>query len=354
MRVLRKGKIVRSLLPLFLCAVCVCGLTQQPPVVEPATGLWQDDTSIELTPEADRAIQEALHYLASTQLPSGTWNSAYGTNVGVTSLVLLAFLAAGHVPEQGEYAEVLERGTDWILSKAQPSGLIHYEEGASHGPMYEHALATLLLSELYGMSERPEIPAAVQAAVRVIVNAQNEEGGWRYQPFARDADISVTVMQILALRGAQTAGMQVPAETIQNAIRYVKSCAEHGGGFLYQTRSGNPNYARTGAGVTSLEVCGEYEADEVRRGLDYLIANIGQDVQMEHYHYGVYYAAQAVYQAKDARRWQQWFPPIREQILAQQHEGGYWTDKQIGEPYATAMLVLALSIPYRVLPIYQR
>ncbi len=313
----------------------------------------QRDTFIELTPASEQAIQNALKYLATSQLPSGAFDSRYGPNMGVTSLALLAFLATGNVPEQGQYAEVLDRGLNWVLANAQPSGLIHYEDGTSHGPMYEHAAATLLLSEVYGMSERPEIPAAVQAAVRVIVNAQNDEGGWRYQPFNRDADISVTVMQILALRGAQRAGMVVPAETIQRAIKYVKRCADRGGGFLYQTGSGQPNYARTGAGVCSLEVCGDYDCDEVRRGLDYLIANIGQDVQNEHYHYGTYYAAQAVYQAKDERRWQQWFPPMRDQMLGQQESAGCW-NTGVGREYATSMMVLALAIPYRCLPIYQR
>ena len=125
------------------------------------------------------------------------------------------------------------------------------------------------------------------------------------------------------------------------------------GAFYYQSGSGEPGYARTGAGVCSLEVCGIYDSDEIRRGLDYLIANIGKDSQKEHYHYGVYYAAQAVYQAKDERRWQQWFPPIREQLLGQQKEDGSW-GSNVGPPYSTAVTILALAIPYRYLPIYQR
>jgi hypothetical protein len=314
----------------------------------------QRDMFVEMTPASERAIQNGLRYLAGCQLPSGAWTySNVGPNVGVTSLALLAFLGTGNVPEQGEYAAVIDRGIGWILANAQPSGLIHYADGASHGPMYEHAAATLLLSEVYGMSERPEIPAAIQAAVRVIINAQNGEGGWRYQPFSRDADVSVTVLQILALRGAQHAGMVVPAATIEQAISYVKLCADPGGGFLYQTRSGKPGYARTGAGVASLEVCGQFECDEVRRGLDYLIANIGKDKNEGNYHYGIYYAAQAIYQAKDARRWQQWFPPIRDQVLGLQKEGAYW-ESEHGPAYGTTMMLLTLSIPYRYLPIYQR
>lgn len=313
------------------------------------------DTFIELTPASEQAINHALESLAANQLPSGAWKGPFrdGPNVGISSLAMLAFLAAGNVPEQGRYAPVLDRGLDWILSNARSSGLILYEDGASHGPMYEHAAATLLLSELYGMSDRAEIPSAIQAAVDVIVNAQNEEGGWRYQPSARDADISVTVMQILALRGAQQAGMLVPSATIENAIKYVKRCADAGGGFLYQTGSGQPGYARTGAGVASLEVCGQYDSREVIRGLDYLIAQIGASDRMQHFHYGTYYAAQAVYQAKDARRWEQWFPRVRDQVLGLQKPNGTW-ESEYGDPYATSMMVLTLAIPYRYLPIYQR
>jgi hypothetical protein len=193
----------------------------------------------------------------------------------------------------------------------------------------------------------------LKAAVGVIINAQNDEGGWRYQPYSRDADISVTVMQILALRGAQHAGMKVPAETIQRAVVYVKRCADPGGGFVYQIGHSQPGYGRTGAGVTSLEVCGEYECDEVRRGLEYLVANIDYKPKMENYAYATYYAAQAVYQAKDQRRWQQWFPQCREQILSQQEPDGKWSS-DVGAAYGTSMMVLALAIPYRYLPIYQR
>lgn len=311
------------------------------------------DTFVELTPESERAIELCLEYLAAKQLPSGAWNSSFGPNAGVTSLALLAFLATGHVPQQGKHADLIDRGLNWILGNVQPSGMIYYTQGASGGPMYEHALSTLLLSELYGMCDRPEIAPAIQAAVRVIINAQNDEGGWRYQPFSRDADISVTVMQVLALRGAQHAGMQVPPETIRRAVAYVKRCQHREGGFAYQAGQGDPGYGRTGAGVTVLEVCGEYDSDEVQRGLAVLLGNIGRKKEQRDIHYALYYAAQAVYQAKDPRRWQEWFPPTRQEIIGMQAADGHFTSPY-GTEYPTAMMVLALSIPYRYLPIYQR
>ena len=45
-------------------------------------------------------------------------------------------------------------------------------------------------------------------AVRCIQNAQNREGGWRYLPGAEDADMSVTVCQVMALRAA-AAGLAI-------------------------------------------------------------------------------------------------------------------------------------------------
>jgi hypothetical protein len=311
-----------------------------------------EDTFIELTPDSEEAIRRGLGHLASIQLPDGSFPSSYGSNMGITSLALLAFLAAGHVPGHGDYGPVLERGLDFVLSHASPSGLIYYKEAVSHGPMYEHALATLFLSEVNGMTDRTEIPSALQAAVRVIVNSQNDEGGWRYQPHSFDADISVSVMQIVALRGAKNAGINVPRETIEKAIAYVKACAHESGGFTYQAHGDQPGYARTGAGVTSLQVAGDYTSEEVRRGLDYLIAEFKPD-STDRYYYAFYYSAQAIYQAKDPRRWRQWFPRARDSLLGQRLPDGSWVS-EYGTSYGTGMAILVLAVPYRYLPIYQR
>jgi hypothetical protein len=311
-----------------------------------------EDTFLELTPESEDAVRQGLAYLAANQLPNGGFPTKWGANMGVSSLCLLSFLAAGHVPGQGEYGDVLERGVDFVIAYSSPSGLIYNKDAVSHGVMYEHALATLFVSEVYGMCDRPEISSILQAAVRVIVNSQNEEGGWRYQPRVFDADISVTVMQIVALRSAKNAGINVPKETIEGAIKYVKACAHESGGFTYQAHGDEPGYARTGAGVCSLQVSGDYTSDEVRRGLDYLTADFDPSGG-DRYYYAMYYSAQAVYQAKDPRRWQQWFPVAREDLLLKRMPDGQWVS-EIGACYSTAMAVLVLAVPYRYLPIYQR
>ena len=48
--------------------------------------------------------------------------------------------------------------------------------------MYGHGFATLFLAEVYGMSPNEELHGALEKAVKLIVDSQNEEGGWRYFP----------------------------------------------------------------------------------------------------------------------------------------------------------------------------
>jgi hypothetical protein len=187
--------------------------------------------------------------------------------------------------------------------------------------------------------------------VELIIRTQNAQGGWRYFPRVYDADISVTVMQVLALRAAKDAGINVPIQTINDGVRYVRSCANRDGGFGY-TPQGASGFARTGAGVISLQVCGEYDAPEVKRGIDYIMKCKGQKPD-SWYSYGHYYAAQAVYQF-GGQAWEEWYPFIRQELISRQAttRDGSWPSEY--EEYSSAMALLVLSIPYRYLPIYQR
>ena len=46
---------------------------------------------------------------------------------------------------------------------------------------------------------------ALVNSIRRIERTQNEEGGWRYNPVPYDADVSVTICQVMALRSARNA-----------------------------------------------------------------------------------------------------------------------------------------------------
>ena len=69
------------------------------------------------------------------------------------------------------------------------------------------------------------------SAVQLIVNSQNKEGGWRYEPDGKEADISVTVCQIMALRAARNCGIAVPKPTVDQCVKYVLRSQKADGGF---------------------------------------------------------------------------------------------------------------------------
>jgi len=332
--------------PLVLAAVCAILAAAMP--VGRACAEETKVRTAELAPEAERAIGSGLRFLARQQNPDGSWGKRY--HESSTALALMAFMLKGHFPEKGPHGQALDKGVGFLLDRAKQGG------GYMGVNMYEHGLATLALSEVWGMSDRREIRDTLKRAVDVILRAQSPSGGWRYQPRPQDADVSVTVMQIVALASAKEAGIHVPSEVVEKALRYVKGLQVSGeGGFGYQGPQ-SPEFARSAAGVMALLMSGERDSRAVLLGLEYLRRlPDGKFIDARFYYYGHYYAIQAMYQAGESY-YQEWYPQIRDALLTKQQADGSWSGGgEEGDPcYATSMSILVLGVPYRFLPIYQR
>ena len=306
--------------------------------------------------EAQNAIDRGLEFLAARQLDDGSFGTnGYSHDVSVCGLAGMAFLSSGSTPGRGPYGEAASKCVDFILENTQESGFINIADSAQHGPMYGHGFATLFLAEAYGMSMRGDIRDKLSKAVELIVNTQNSEGGWRYQPLRRDADISVTICQIMALRGARNAGLFVPHETIDKCIDYVKHCQNTDGGFMYMAQGGQSQFPRSAAGVVALYSAGIYDGPEIEKGLDYIMQSLPQGDGMNresHYFYGHYYAVQAMWHAGGGL-WDQWYCAIRDELIERQRDDGSWMDS-ICQEYGTAMACIILQMPNNYLPIFQR
>lgn len=307
------------------------------------------------TPNADLtvAVEQGLAWLADHQKPDGSFGSMshYGRHVGITGLAGLAFLSHGDTPGRGRYGRVVDRCVDFVIDHTSESGLLAAE--TSHGPMYGHGFATLFLAEVYGMTNRDDVREALRKAVRLIVTTQNTEGGWRYQPVRRDADISVTVCQIMALRAGRNAGLFVEKSVIDNGVAFVRKSQNPDGGFRYMLSSGTSAFARSAAGVAALQYAGMYQDEAVQAGLQFCMKFLPPGEQsVGHYFYGHYYAAQAMFLAGDAY-WSTWWPAIRDELLTKRTVDGFWRG-QAGEEYGTAMAIIVLQLPNRLLPIFQK
>jgi hypothetical protein len=222
--------------------------------------------------------------------------------------------------------------------------------------MYGHGFATLFLAEAYGMSPDGTLRRRLSRAIQLIVSTQNDEGGWRYEPKRQEADISVTICQVMALRAARNAGIFVPNKTIDACTDYVRRSQNPDGGFAYQlAEPGESAFPRSAAGIVALYNAGVYEGEEIEKGLEYLLKHVPRSNARSaenHYFYGHYYAVQAMWQA-GGEYWRKWYPAIHDALLAKQRGDGAWFDT-ISPEYGTAMACIILQMPNNYLPIFQR
>ena len=316
------------------------------------------DGAPELTDKASEAIDKGLKYLLKKQLKDGSWGS-----MAVTSLSLMAFMSKAEFPGSGPNGGALNRAKDWLLKAAKES-----PNGYLGGSMYEHGLATLALTELWGMTgnraEDDVIQKAIQAAVDVILRAQNAGGGWRYQPTPTcGQDTSVTVMVFIGLASARQAGFVVPNETIAKVVKYLHSAVnENSGGFNYiptgrSAGLSNETVACTGGGAYAAQLAGERGTGIVLSALRFLKARSPAiiDNNVGHYYYAHYYALQAMVQAGDDY-YAEWYPLIRDALIRRQSADGGWdgTRAKGNAKYTTPMAIIMLATPHRYIPIYQR
>ncbi len=304
--------------------------------------------------QTELLIHGALKYLTAQQKPNGSWSISGNHNIAITSYVLVAFMSAGNVPDEGEFGKPVQRGVQYLMDHVGADGYI--SDGPSSN-MYGHGVSTIALAEAYGQTKDPNIRAKVELAIKLITSCQNREGGWRYRPRIADADISISVLQCVALRAAKNAGIEVPQESLDRAVSFIKSCYDpKTGGFGYKP-DGPAGFARTAAGIYSLQVCGLYNDPMVKSGCDYIL---GEETKpgKQYITYGTFYAGPAMYMI-GGDHWAKWYDSEKSKLIKSVKRDGElacWepVDGMLGTIYATAVDTTILAIPYHYMPLYQR
>ncbi len=339
----------------------------------------------------DGAVDRALTFLASQQQPDGSFPTTPNAQPAVTSLCVLAFMAHGHKPGNGPYGERLERAIQYIISCQKPSGLVmllganspevdrevDHEVGCPG--TYDHAISSLTLCELYGMNparKTPQLKNVISKALAVTYMMQrwpkdtaSDVGGWRYvDDFDRtDSDLSVTGWHLMFLRSARNAGFPVPAQNINDAVRFIRRCFQREYGTFNYVANASDLRTRgmAGAGILALGHAGFHNSVEARRaaqdllGYSFEVYNDYARSKRDRYHYSLFMCCQGMYQM-GSPYWDQFFPRTVRAILTHQQGDGSWDaernahDRQYGNSYTTALVVLSLGAPNQLLPIFQR
>jgi len=334
--------------------------------------------------QVEASIDRALVWLARQQESDGSIDAPDSAQPAATSLSVMAFLSKGHVPGEGPHGRVLEKAIDFVLRCQQDDGLLAYSAGGGRSTSgktanYNHAIAGLMLTEVYGMTDRaraarlkPAIVNAVKFTRRDQVKSKEypgDQGGWRYlySETYGDSDLSVTAWQLMFLRSAKNAEFDIPKQYVDDAVGYVGRCWHpQMGVFFYKNSGSERRWSRgmVGAGILSLAMAGKHDEPIAQRAGDWLLSNpfrgFGDKVGSgDRFFYSTYYCSQAMAQL-GGRHWKGFFPSLAAVLVQSQQSNGSWpaephgSDRSFGNTYTTAMAVLSLTPPLQLLPVYQR
>jgi hypothetical protein len=331
-----------------------------------------------------KSVDEACKWLVSQQRAQGCFldenraDKVPQHSGALTAMAIMGLSSVGHMPtdptpEGRAVANALRFMTESIVPN---------EEGylglSDRSRMYGHGIMTLMYAEMVGQCPDEEVDkklrSRLQRAIELIMRSQDvvkseaNRGGWRYEPGSTDSDISVSVWQLMSLRAAKNAGLDVPKEAVDKAVAYIKRSyrserdaqgnpTNMEAAFSYEPYGGRQTFSTTAAGVLSLQVSGNYEALEATGGANYLMKNPPAPNEPWFY-YGTYYYAQSMYQrsseeASVARQ------KTEQMLLELQQDNGSWlprngNERSAGPIYATALSLLSLSVHHHFLPIYQK
>jgi len=310
----------------------------------------------------------ALEWLKRKQDSDGTWSlrgpypdgSGTENRVAATAMAMLAFQGDGHTHmEDGPYRREVAKGLKALLKAQGKDGEFVIDGVPSHHSLYTHAQCTIVLCELYGITQDSQLREPAQKAVDYCVKIQAPEGGWRYFPY-EDADTSVTGWFVMALQSARMASLNVPTPCLTSAGRFLDTVASHGGSrYAYQ-----PGRVDTPPMTAEALLCRQYlgwKRDDRRllRGVEH-IGDHPVDWDSANVYYW-YYATQVMHHM-GGKPWVAWNKVMRQVIPENQEakgrERGSWNPtndewgRSTGRLYMTCLSTYMLEVYYRHLPLY--
>ncbi len=346
------------------------------------------------TEASEAAVEMGLKWLAEHQMEDGRWSSSslasrcpsgqsclagaggrgmHGAAAadgsydhGVTGLALLAFLGGGYTHKQGPHQGTVDRGLRWLLKRQDPKGFFFNSSAAQSsgwpGGMYGHGVCAFALGEACAMTRDEALVKPLQRAVAAIEKAQYSSGGWGYTlgGMNQQTEFTLAVWQMMGLKAARTAGVEVPAAVVDRAMEFVRKSTDPKGGVYYVPGS-HVTQGSTAAGLFARCMFGMTEGEWIAKGMATLDENTnleptpGRTQSFEHIYYW-YYRTLVSFQLQ-GRAWREWNQKLRPYLIATQrtkgHSAGSWTlidYSQAGMVYSTALCTLMLETYYRYLP----
>lgn len=316
----------------------------------------------------EAAVADGLLWLKRNQKRDGSWSLKGPYQDGgitenqnaATAMALLAFQGAGHTHKVGEHKDVVAKGWAWLLKQQADNGSFVPRGVPDHHQLYTHAQATIALCELYGMTKDKAYHEPAKKAVQFAVNAQAEEGGWRYHP-KQGSDTSVTGWFVMALQSAMMAGLEVPSPNLSNINKFLDTVAVDGGRRYRYRPNSHENLALSAEGLLCRQYLGwKHDDPRLVDGVKRFVSNPIDYSEQNVYYW--YYGTQAAHHM-EGELWDRWNVVMRQEIPEHQVkdgvEKGSWNtsdtdthEQTTGRLYTTCLSIYMLEVYYRHLPIY--
>ena len=351
-------------------------------------------------PTTEASIQLGLEFLARYQTRQGNWTLGgfdsrssqkimqLESDTAATGLAILAFQGAGFNHREFQYASQIDRAIQWLLDNQSENGGLYVPSNTKSNNacrLYSHGIATLALTEAYGMTQDDRLKIPAQKALDYIQATQDpRRGGWRYfdQPGNLTSDTSVSGWMMMALQSGRLAGLDVDPETFLSIDDWLEVAAVPDNPSIYRydpfainskgisrIQGRKPTPSMTSVGLLMRIYTGWDKNDpRLLAGADYLLQTQlpGDTSPQIRDTYYWYYATQ-VLKYVDGQRWNQWNNLLRPLLIRSQEKSGdlagSWNPYRPvpdrwggfgGRLYVTTMNLLSLEVRHRMLPLYQK
>jgi len=330
--------------------------------------------------QTEQAVRAALSWLAEAQSKDGRWDaSRFGAgeervvlghnrqgaganaDTGVTGLALLAFLGSGHSHRGGPYAKQVAHGLEFLRQNQRADGSL-FGDAQLFAQMYCHSMASIAVCEAYALTRDPRLEQTVRAAVHYSLAAQNRsDGGWRYRP-GNSGDTSQLGWQLMVLKSAELAGVDIPSVTWTRAERFLRRVRRGSTGGLAAYRpEAAASPTMTAEALFCRNLLSGSESVSLAATLEACESITGQLPSSKHSNlYYWYYATLALNQSQyrseeTADAWRRWNMALTSRLLTSQQDDGSWSEATVwggygGRVYTTALSALCLEVYYRYSP----
>lgn len=345
----------------------------------------QDATAKKAKSDTDAMVEKGLEWLKRNQAPDGHWEAQGGQYpTSMTALAGMCMLMEGSTLREGKYSDNIVKAVNWFMARSQPNGLLGNPNNPTESSryIYGHGFGMLFLASAYGeeedMDRRKKLAVMLKKAVEFSGHAQTNRGGWGYVAAREGGNFdegSTTITQLQGIRAARNAGIPVPKEIIDKAVKYLKDATTPRGGIIYSLANGGgaavgqERPPLTAAAVACAFSAGQYEDEYAKKWIKFCRDNIpiGKG-RVNHDEYQSYYLAQSVYILGDERygemfpkepksQWLTWTgykDAMFDYLKSQQSADGSWTSGYIGPVFSTSVNLTILQLEKSLLPIYHR